>query len=445
MKYISEPGKKLPVFGHFDVVVAGGGPSGVAAAVSAARNGAKVLLLEQTGALGGMSTNGLVPCYAPFAQWGNTAIRGIGYEIVKKLEKMGGSTDKIQWPSIDPEKLKFLLDELVVKSGTKILFFTFVSGVIKKGKKIQALIFENKSGRQAVTANTFIDATGDGDAAFKAGVPFVKGDRHGKMQGVSLEFMVAGIDMKAYDKWQKKFKNNTAKNILFKKAEKSGQLRSFKDGEHRFMADIIHSDSVRGYNYGHIFRVDGTKTQDLTRAMIRGRQLAASFIKYTKKNIPGMKNAMLVATGALPGVRETRRFKGAYRLTLEDFASIRQFKDQIAVYDYPVDVHGSSKSGKAEEASVLTMRKYVLPQGKNYGIPFSSMKPAGCENLLLTGRHISVDRMAHGSTRVMPACMAIGEAAGLAAAMAAKENITVSKIDTDELRKRLVRQGGKVQ
>ncbi|MEI6846219.1 MAG: FAD-dependent oxidoreductase, partial [Candidatus Firestonebacteria bacterium] len=94
---------------------------------------------------------------------------------------------------------------------------------------------------------------------------------------------------------------------------------------------------------------------------------------------------------------------------------------------------------------VLTMRKYVLPQGKNYGIPFSSMKPAGCENLLLTGRHISVDRMAHGSTRVMPACMAIGEAAGLAAAMAAKENITVSKIDTDELRKRLVRQGGKVQ
>ena len=294
-------------------------------------------------------------------------------------------------------------------------------------------------------AKTFIDATGDGDVAFKAGVPFEKGDKQGKMQGVSLEFVVAGIDKKGYDSWLKKYPDNKLKNILIKKAERSGELRSSRDTEHRIMADVIHSDSVRGFNYGHTFNADGTNTEDLTRVMINGRRLAAEFIKFAKKHISGMKNAMLVATGALPGVRETRRFKGAYKLTLDDFSSMRQFKDQIAVYDYPVDVHSTVKSQKAEEDSVSTMEKYVLPRGRTYGIPFSSMKPAGIDNLLLAGRNISVDRMAHGSTRVMPACMAIGEAAGLAAAMAAKKGRDFTSTNIKQLQNSLRKQGAKIE
>ena len=443
MKYLSEPAKILPVFGKFDVVVAGGGPSGVAAAISAARNGASVLLLEQTGALGGMGTNGLVPSFCPFSHFDEPAIKGIGFEIWQKLVTLGGSDNKL-WPYIDPEKLKFLLDDLVIKSGASILFFTLVSGVIKKGKKIRAIVIENKSGRQAVIAKTFVDATGDGDVAFKAGIPFEKGDKQGKMQGVSLEFLVAGIEPKAYKRWLKKYPNNDSKNIFLRKTEAAGKLKKFKDAEHRISGDVFHTDNVRGYNYGHIFGIDGTDTRDLTKAMLRGRQLAKAFMDFARKHIPGMQNAVLAATGTLPGIRETRRFKGAYKLTLDDFVTMRQFKDQIGVYDYPVDVHHTSKSEKDARATLAIMDKYTLSRGKTYGIPFSSMLTIGVPNLLLTGRHISVDRMMHGSTRVMPACMAIGEAAGLAAAMATKKKIDVTKINTDELRKRLAKQGAKV-
>ena len=448
MKTILEPAKRIPVFGTYDVVVCGGGPAGIASAIAAARNGAKTLLIEQAGALGGMSTLGEVPSFCPFGKDKKPAITGIGLEVVERLKKakgLGITTDTVPWVVKDPEKLKVIYDEMVAESGAEILFFTFTAGVIKKGDKLRCALIENKSGRQAVFAKIFIDATGDGDVAAAAGASFSKGDKRGIMQAASLCYRSAGTEKEKYYKFSRRIYGLGKAKEWWASLVKKGKLAGIDKTEYRGLGPQEISPGMLGHNFGHVYFADGTNAKDLTRVMISGRKLAQSFTEYGRKNIPGMKNAKIVATGALPGIRETRRIKGAYELTLDDYLKARHFPDDIAVYDYTIDVHNATSNKKEARKFDRDFDSLWLKKWQTYGICFRALLPKGLPNLLVAGRSISSDRMMNGSVRVMPACFATGQAAGTAAALSVKRKTFPGKLDVKLLRAKLEKQGARLK
>lgn len=255
--------------------------------------------------------------------------------------------------------------------------------------------------------------------------------------GVTLCFTVAGIDPEGYRRWMKKCPDNAAKNRLLREAVAAGRLPDWEDAEHLVSADIALQPGYRAYNYGHVFDVDGTDPEDIARAMMRGREIAHSFMKFARRFIPGMKNAVVTATGLLPGVRETRRIKGVDALDEGLFRSGRITDDAIAVYDYPVDLHHSDKKKPTlyERAS----------SGFRYGIPYRIMVPAGGPaNLLVAGRSVSSDRIGQSSVRTMPACYAMGEAAGVAARLAVRRGVDFGAVDPEALRRLLAKQGANI-
>ena len=448
MKSILEPAKRIPVFGTYDVVVCGGGPAGIGSAIAAARNGAKTLLIEQAGALGGMSTLGEVPSFCPFGKDKKPAITGIGLEVVKRLKKakgLGITTDTVPWVVKDPEKLKVIYDEMLAESGAETLLFTFVAGTIKSGNKVRCVLIENKSGRQAVFGKIFIDATGDADVAAAAGAAFSKGDKRGIMQAASLCYRSVGTDKEKYYKFARKIDAQRKAKEWWASLVSKGRLARIKDTEYRGLGPQEVSPGMLGHNFGHVYFADGTNAKDLTRVMISGRKLAQSFTEYGRKHIPGMKNAKIAATGALPGIRETRRVKCEYELTLDDYLNARHFKDDIAVYDYTIDVHNATSKKKEAVKFDKDFDSMWLKKGQTYGICFRALLPKGLPNLLIAGRSIGSDRMMNGSVRVMPACFATGQAAGTAAALSARSNTVPGRLDIKLLRKKLVSQGARLK
>lgn len=448
-KSIRLPSKPVPIIGDYDVVVAGGGAAGLAAAVAAARHKARVLLIEQTGCLGGLGTAGLVPCFCPFS-WEappseKSAVQGLAMEVVRRLAKMGG-TDLSEWPSLDAEKLKVLYDQLAAEAGVKVRFFSLVSDVVVEKGRIKAVILESKAGRQAVTARLFIDATGDADLAARAGSPIRKGDQRGLMQSVTLCFTLAGVDTRTYfAAYRKRFENNRNMTNWLQGCQRRGKLPAVADCEYRMIAQKKLADDTLGLNFGHVFGLDGTAPDDLTRGMILGRQLAHNFVDFARQNISGMKNAHIVATGSILGVRETRRVQGRSELTLEDFRASQHGVDDIAMYDYPVDVHPSSGRKQDTGRTERQMESLVQPAGKSYGIHWGCLLPRKIDNLLVAGRSISADRMMQGSSRVMPAAIAMGQAAGTAAALCVRKRLPPAKLDVAELRKVLAKDGARIE
>ncbi len=433
--------RRIPVKEKFDIVVVGGGPAGVAAAVSAARNGAKTLLVEATGCFGGMGTNGLVPCFCPYSSKEYPLIRGIGYEILERLRKkdgVGNSGNSFKWVTIDAEKLKIVYDEMVKESKVDFLFFTVFSDVIVKKNNIKAIIIENKNGRQAIEAKIFIDCSGDADVAFKAAVPCNKGDEKRNLQAPSLCFVIAGIDTEKYLKYYSKIGGQKGLRKVLQNAETKGLIKGVKGTECALMSDHLRKSGILGLNYGHIFGIDGTDTKQVSEGMMKGRQLADEFMKFARKNIPGMEKSEVANTGTLLGVRETRRIIGEFCLEENAFHEGKRFDDDIAVYDYPIDVHDSKKHKKGNGNSFSRFCK--ISQKIAYGIPFKAMLPKKINNLLVAGRSISADRSMQGTTRVMPACFAMGQAAGTASAIAIRKNIPLRKIPIKELQNKLIKQ-----
>jgi len=441
-KILREPARTVPVIGHYDVVVLGGGPAGVAAAVSAARGRARVLLVEQTGCLGGMSTNGRVPVFAPLGNGPRPAVTGITLEVVERLRSVDGvgkNTDTLAWIPIDAEKLKLVYDQLTAEAGVEVLYFTLFADVRRRGRRVTHVILENKAGRQAVASKMFIDATGDADVAARAGAGFDKGDDHGRMQPAGLCYTVAGIDLPTWRRFLQSIGPDRAG--WWKKLEDSGALPKLPKTEYRGLEPFELAPGVGVVNFAHLFDVDGCNPKDLSRAMRDGRAMAHAFIECARRNLPGMKNARIVATAALPGIRETRRIRGRRRLTIEDFLSARHSDDDIACYDYPVDVHNVDRDARKIKRFQKDFERLRLPVGKTYGIPFGCLLPKGLDNLAVAGRSLSADRSMHGSARVMPACFAMGQAAGLAAALAAKRKMPLHKLDVADLRRRLTKAG----
>ncbi|WP_093283010.1 FAD-dependent oxidoreductase [Verrucomicrobium sp. GAS474] len=439
----SLPARPIPLEGAWDVIVAGGGPAGCAAAAAAARDGAKTLLLEATGSLGGMGTSALVPAWTPFGDGERIVYRGIAGKVFE-ASKRGlpySKQDDVNWVPIDPERLKRIYDELVTEAGAEVRFNTMLASVERKGEKIDALVVANKGGLTALRAKVYIDATGDADLCAWGGVPFHKGDAKGKkLMPATHCFSLSNVDIAALQQGPALHASNPESPIFA--ILKSGKYPLIPDAH--ICVSLIGPDTV-GFNAGHLWDVDGTRPETVSRALVQGRRMAAQFRDALAEFFPAaFGNAFLANTGSLMGIRETRRIVGDYELTLDDYVARRAFDDEICRNAYFIDVHWAKDeiALNPEEHENWDANCLRYGKGESHGIPYRSLVPQGLENVLVAGRSISCEQIVQGSVRVMPVCLAMGEAAGAAAAEAARlREGRVRQVDVGALRERLRRAG----
>ncbi len=433
------PARQLPLDESFDVIVVGGGPAGCTAATAAAREGARTLLVEATGCLGGMGTAGLVPAWCPFSDKEKIIYRGLAERVFR--ETTAGiahiAPERLDWVAIDPERLKRVYDDMVTEAGVTVLFNTAFIAVETQGDGVDVIILANKAGVTAYRAKVYVDGTGDGDLAVWAGAQYEQGEEGtGDLQPVTHCFILSNVDTYGYqyNLW------GSHKAPLLAVLE-SGKYPLIPD--RHFCNNLIGPGTV-GFNSGHIWDVDNTDPMSVSKALIHGRKIAAQFRDGLAEFHPkAFGNAFLVATGSLMGIRETRRVIGDYLLTFEDYLARRSFPDEICRNSYPIDVHHPKEKIADNIAGNYHGMSHHYSAGESHGIPYRCLTPRGLRNVLIAGRSISTDRITQGSTRVMPTCLAMGEAAGIAAAHAATTpGNDVHAVDTTRLRARLIEMGG---
>ncbi|MFH1378195.1 MAG: FAD-dependent oxidoreductase [Planctomycetota bacterium] len=442
MKTWRMPERTIPHCDTYDVIVVGGGPSGCAAAAASAREGSSTLLIEATGALGGMGTLGLVPAWCPFSDKEKIIYRGLAERVFNET-KAGMPhvrPDGMDWVPIDPERLKRVYDDLVTEFGADILFNTALSAFEMQDGTVKTIIVTNKAGLSAYSAKVFVDCTGDADLCAWAGADFQKGDpATGDLQPATHCFVITNVDPYHYATGPKF--NRSGKNIPY-------QL--VKDEKYPHIVDTHCCNSLIGpgavgFNSGHIYQVDNTDPVSLSKAHIQGRKMAAQYRDALAEYMPGAFGAgFLAATGTLMGIRETRRIVGDYVLTKDDYVARRSFNDEICRNAYYIDIHLSKDEERLYNEGKLDFNTRALhySPGESHGVPYRCLTPKGIKNALVAGRSISTDRTVQGSTRVMPVCLAMGEAAGLAASHAIRDaGSDVHAVNVDTLRNRLKEEG----
>lgn len=432
--------KQIPLSSGWDVIVIGGGPAGCTAAAAASRLGAKTLILEQTGALGGMGTQGLLPAWCPFSDGEKMIYRGLAEVIFNRASAFVPQNEpgKLDWVPIDTESLKRVYDGIVTENGAEVLFHSFVCGVEKKSdREIDALLVGNKRGLTAYQAKTYVDATGDGDVAAWAGADFEIGEKGtGKLQPSTLCFHLDNVDSFYY----------TARTFMHGKDPYSVVYDILKDPEfpsidHPHFCNNFVGPSTIGYNAGHL-ALDPLSPESVSRGMIAGRKLASDYRDALAKHAPDtFGGAHIAATANLMGLREGRRIRGDYELTWRDYVERRSFDDEIGRNCYYIDIHGGNSS-LPRETQALLKEKGHCEKGESHGIPYRSLVPEKLDNLLVSGRCISSDRIVYGSVRVMPVCLVTGEAAGTAAGLAVKNGVlNFHHAEIAELRAELLKNG----
>jgi hypothetical protein len=430
--------RTIPYDGSWDVIVAGGGPAGCAAAAAAAREGAKALLIEATGVLGGMGTGGLVPAWCPFSDLDKIIYRGIAQKVFEACKKgmPHVKADAMDWVPIDPELLKRIYDDLVTKSGVQVLFNTFLSAVDRdENGSITTVLVSNKAGLTAYHAKVYIDCTGDADLAAWAGAEFLKGDeKTGELQRATHCFVLTNVDEYAYLNGPSLHTSNPASPVY--DILKSGEFPEIIDA---YCCNNVIGPSTVGFNAGHLENVDNTDPINVSKALIRGRKIAAAYRDGLAKFHPkAFSNAFLVTTGSLIGIRETRRIIGDYTLCEQDYLDRKSFDDEICRCSYYIDVHRTMMT--MDDTQQSEFPRYE--KGESFGIPYRCLTPKKLKNVLVAGRSISCTRPLQGSTRVMPVCLAMGEAAGMAAVMGTKmTEIDLHKVNTVSLRTALKEKG----
>lgn len=439
--YTLQP-RQIPLNDEYEVIVAGGGPAGCAAAIAAARRGAKTLLIEATGCLGGMGTMGLVPAWCPFSDKEKIIYKGIAEEIFK-ASNAGISHVKptdMDWVPIDPEHLKKVYDEKVTEAGVHVLFNTMLSAVEAEDGEVKTIILSNKSGLTACRAKVYIDCTGDADLATWAGAEVFPMEDDDGYQPATHCFELSNVDNYGYLNGQNLHAGNPDSPIFDIVA--SGEY----DIPDTHMCNNLVFPGTVGFNAGHMWNVDNTDPESVSEALIKGRQMAHNMLRALRDHHPAaFANARVSHTAPLMGIRETRRIVGDYVLTVDDYLARRTFDDEICRNCYYIDVHHSAKdvelinSGKWDQEA----RDRRYGKGESHGLPYRCLTPKGLKNVLVAGRSISTERMVQGSTRVMPVCLAMGEAAGKAAVLAKDAaQVDVHSIDVQELRRQILEDGG---
>jgi hypothetical protein len=428
----------IPIDESFDVIVIGGGPAGCAAAAAAAREGAKTLLIESSGGLGGSGTTALVPAWCPFSDKEKIIYRGLAETIFKRAKEGMDHVDPeaLDWVPIDPERLKRVYDSIISECGASLLFHTVLSAVQRDSTDcVTSIVTTNKSGLRAWKAKVFIDCTGDADLVAWAGGRFHKGDAEGRgLMPATHCFILSNVDEKTYLA-SPPLHLPVPENPIFKILE-SGKFPLLVDAH--CCQNLIGPGTV-GFNAGHLFEVDNTDAQSTSKALVLGRQIAAQFCEALREFHPAFKNAFLVATGAQVGIRETRRIVGDYTLTLDDYLQRRSFPDEICRNSYYIDIHWAKEEAAKNLAQWEKWEKGSMRYGpgESHGLPYRCLIPADLTNVLVAGRSVSCEKTVQGSIRVMPVCLAMGEAAGTAAAMAVATNTLPKNINTQALRERL--------
>jgi len=442
--------RTIPRDSGWDVIVAGGGPAGCAAATAAAREGARTLLLEATSALGGMGTSGLVPWFCGYSDGKRVIARGLAEHVRRTcieqtphLRRLPESHGLRRSPSIDPELLKRIYDDMVTEAGATVRFNTQVCAVeMADASTVDAVIAAGKAGLSAFSAGVYVDCTGDADVATWAGADVQKGDEKGNLQPATHCFIIGNVDEYAL---------RTGPQVHFYDPE-SPIHKAVRSEKYPFIIEL-HScnreigPGTYGFNTGHVFDVDNTDPVTVSEALIHGRRMAAQYRDALAEFLPAYANSFLVATGSLLGIRETRRILGNYVLTIDDYHARRSFPDEICRNAYGIDVHSSKENALAASRMTLDQikernRKQVrsYKPGESMGVPYRCLTSPALSNVLVAGRAISTDRQTNGSVRIMACCINTGEAAGIAAARAAADG-QVHNVDTDALRARLLEKG----
>ena len=409
MDYINET-LKTPVFGEYDVVVAGAGPAGVCAAIAAARNGAKTLLIERYGFLGGMWSAGFI---IPLFDFENKHY--IVTEIVDELKARGGWGGYYDI-AFDFEIMKKLLDDMVTQSGAQILFHTFLAGAYCEGEDVKGVFIQNKSGRSLVKAKVVIDCTGDGDIAASAGVPFTMGRESDNLcQPVSCMFMLGNIEYMQphyYSIRDAVIEASKACGIPFEFSYKRPFVLQLPNCKRCVVM------------WNHVRKKPPTDAVAFSEAELESREEIHRIFDYIKKNVPMFKDVELIAIAPQTGVRESRHIHGLYTLETDECVHGAQFEDGICDVAFSMDLHLPDKD---EQENIHLEAPYQ--------IPYRCLVPVNRNGLLVAGRCISGTYETNGSYRVTGDCMATGQAAGAAAALAVKQNVNVRDVDIHQLRK----------
>ena len=411
MRFYQDPSRQIPIKKEADVLVVGGGPSGLSAAVAAARSGARVILVERYGYLGGLATGGLVLYMEGVVdKEAKRAIGGIMWETLERLKKVDGLVElrENENPHVDSELLKFISDELCLESSFEVMFHSLAVSVMADANSLAGIVVENKSGRQAIGAKIIVDCTGDGDIAAWAGAPFESGTRK-----IGLNMKIGGVNLIR----KREFERDNPEEL---KALRSKMFS--KGGMHIGTGPTPYSDS--GVYWVNISGLAGRKDQseaslstinvdDLSFAEIELRRRLKISLDFHRENIPGFEKLHLLALASQLGVRESRRIETTYRLLQSDIEEGKQFDDGIG----------------AVAARVAG--------GGRYHVPFGSLVPSSLDDLLVAGRCLGSDHWSQNYIRLIPAAFMTGQAAGTAAAMSADKGIEPRDLDTAELRQRL--------
>ena len=455
--YIIEPEKRIPTIGNYDVIVIGGGLTGIIAALTTQRLGSKTLLLESKAFLGGVGTMGL-PLQGFYDLNGNQIIRGIPDEFLVRLkEKKGASKEFIKCEMhnpfliLEPEIVKLVCQEMLQEAGIDILLHTLAADVYMIEKEINGIFIENKSGRQYIKGKVFLDCSGDGDIAARCKNPFSFGRENDNLsQASTLMFRLDNVNIseliervlnepETYDLIPTLPRSQflyTKKHILvglnnlIKKAAAEGLIGLPWD---RVCYITSLDERAVNINMVHVDGKDATDGLELTELEMEGRAQISIIIEFLKKYVPGFQDALFTHSAAWSGIRETRHILGEKTLTEEDVNNCNMPSDAVVVGGYPIDIHFS----RNESDDSLHFNKI-----KPYGISFGCFLPVSVDNLLVAGRSISATHTAMASARVMGTCMGMGQAVGCAAALAISKKCSVKEIDVEEIRNQICSVGG---
>jgi len=441
----------------YDVAVIGGGPGGFSAAISAARAGARTVLVERDGALGGAAASGL-GILGYLDRSGNKALGGIAQELIDRLQSVGGSPGHFRCPvhnSITPvsaDLVKIVVAQMCKEAGVDVLFNHELLGaeVDDHGDLIAASVY-GKLTTTRIAAKVFIDGTGDGDLAYLAGVPFTSGQEGtGEMQPSTLMFTVTSYDLDRFfafleenpdqvgikEEYAAGYDLNFLRTTpghcfiglqgLISKARENGD---FSVPRNQLIYITTASDKLLAINTSRVNRVDASDPVQLSNGLADGYQQVFQIVEFLRNYVPGFEKVEIAQIAPGLGIRETRHFEGVDRLT-EDRLDQEVSDSSIALSAYNIDIHSGTSDG-------IDLRVVEAP----FGIPYGCLVPKGVNGLLLSGRTISVDSTVFASVRVIGPCIAIGEAAGIAAAQSASSGTPVSDLNTDALRAKLIEEG----